>query len=343
MCGASSTQEHLQAAQTQMYDEMSSQYKIIFGESQDILKSLTASFAPILAAGINQKVFSDAELNNLNAQAVTGTGTNYKNAAAALSKQQGAEGGGTSYIPTGAKMQQQQQLAASAAENESGIESNILAADYQQGRENYMEAASVLGGVAGQYNPSGFANATTGAGSAASTTANEVTQANQSWMQLATGAMGAAATAFCPARGSMYLMADGTERPVETLEIGDQLAGIDSEPQIIEEIQSAVTPVLKVITENGWIARNSRVHAFALPSGGFTVAMYSLGKAVVTRSGPSKVIAVKWDGNDEVFNVITNGSHTYRADGIWALGVGEAERQVSMDHWNKIGDAIAAN
>jgi hypothetical protein len=50
---------------------------------------------------------------------------------------------------------------------------------------------------------------------------------------------------------------------------------------------------------------------------------------------------VEDDGVDTVFNVITNGSHTYRADGIWALGVGEAERYVSMDTWNRIGDGLA--
>jgi hypothetical protein len=148
--------------------------------------------------------------------------------------------------------------------------------------------------------------------------------------------------AYCPARGSMYLMADGTEKPVEELKVGELIEGIDGEPQTIEEIQSAVTPVLHVETEDGLVARTSRVHAFALPAGGFVVAMYALGKTIRTVAGTSKVTRVRWDGEDEVFNVITNGSHTYRADGIWALGVGEAERQVSMAKWNEIGDRLLA-
>ena len=41
-----------------------------------------------------------------------------------------------------------------------------------------------------------------------------------------------------------------------------------------------------------------------------------------------------------VFNVITDGSHTYRADGMWSLGVGEAERAVSMDKWQEIGERL---
>lgn len=147
--------------------------------------------------------------------------------------------------------------------------------------------------------------------------------------------------AMCPAQGSLYLMADGSEKPVEILKVGEWIAGIDGEAQEIEEIQSAWSPVLRIATEDGFNARNSRVHAFALPLGGFTVAINSLGKTVRTAKGTGKVVSVEWDEPDFVFNVITGGSHTYRADGIWALGVGEAERQVSMIQWNHIGDELA--
>lgn len=148
--------------------------------------------------------------------------------------------------------------------------------------------------------------------------------------------------AFCPARGSLYLMADGTEKPVEMLKVGELIQGIDGEPETIEEIQSAVAPVLRCETDDGFVTRNSRVHAFALPAGGFVVAMHSIDKIVRTAKGAGKLIRVKYDGADVVFNVITNGSHTYRADGVWALGVGEAERQVSMNRWNEIGDGLEA-
>jgi hypothetical protein len=194
-CGASSEQKQVEASQQAFYTQLTSEYGTVFGENQAILGALTKSFEPILSAGINQQGFSPAELANLNAQAVTGTGQNYAKAEKALAAGQAAEGGGTSYIPTGAKMEQQRQLATSAAENESAIESNIVAQNYATGRQNYLEAAGMLGGVAGQYNPTGYAGAATGAGSAASTTANEISQANNSWMGLVTGALGAAGTA----------------------------------------------------------------------------------------------------------------------------------------------------
>ncbi len=196
MCGASQGQKDLAASQTAFYNQMVQQQTATFGQNQAILSALTKSFEPILQAGINQEGFSPAELQNLESQATTGTGQNYSNAAKALAVQQGNQGGGNVYIPTGAKMQQQQQLATSAAQNESGIQSGILANDYATGRQNYLEAAGILGGTAAQYNPTGYSNSATGAGSAASTTQNEITQANNSWMNLASGALGAAATAY---------------------------------------------------------------------------------------------------------------------------------------------------
>lgn len=195
-CGASDSQKEIEASQSAFYNEMTQEYGTVFGENQAILSALTKSFQPILNAGINQEGFSKPELTNLQGQATTGTGQEYSKAADALAKAQGASGGGTTYIPSGADRQQQLQLATSAAQTESGIQSNILAEDYATGRQNYMEAANVLGGVAGQYNPAGFANAATGAGSAAATTANQISQASNSWMSLVGGALGSAATAY---------------------------------------------------------------------------------------------------------------------------------------------------
>lgn len=149
-----------------------------------------------------------------------------------------------------------------------------------------------------------------------------------------------AITAFCPARGTLYLLPSGASVPVEELEVGQTLEGIDGDPQIIEEIQTAVQPVLKIVTEDGYTLRCSRVHAFALPVGGFTVAAKCLGKSILTASSVSKVVIVEPDGVAQVFNVITDGSHTYRAGGLWSLGVGEAERHVSMDKWEQIGERL---
>lgn len=195
-CGATGAQQELQTSQINFYNEMTSQYATEFQNNQQILGALTQSFEPILSAGINQQGFSQAELNNLNSQATTGTGQNYANASAALARAQGAQGGGNAYVPSGEKSAQAAGLATSAAQQESGLESQIQEQDYATGRQNYLEAASILGGVASQDNPAAFAQAATGAGSAASTTANEVAQESNSWMGLVSGALGASGTAL---------------------------------------------------------------------------------------------------------------------------------------------------
>lgn len=146
--------------------------------------------------------------------------------------------------------------------------------------------------------------------------------------------------AFCPARGTLYLMANGSLRAVETLAVGDALEGIDSESQTIEEIQHGLQPVLSIRTEDGYWVRCSRTHAFALPVGGFTVAAKCIGKTIVTAAGAAKVVSVEPDGVAQVFNIITDGSHTYRANGLWSLGVGEAERHVTMEKWDQIGEKL---
>ncbi len=149
---------------------------------------------------------------------------------------------------------------------------------------------------------------------------------------------GGAGLGMCPAKGSLYLMADGTERKVEDLKVGDLIAGMDTVPQRVEEIRNSVSPILRTETEDGFVARTSVSHEFVLPMGGFVVAVDALGKRLVTAKGWSRVKNLRWDGDEVIYNVITDGSHTYRADGVWALGTGERRRRA--DDWNAIGARV---
>jgi hypothetical protein len=154
------------------------------------------------------------------------------------------------------------------------------------------------------------------------------------------GLGGDAMDAFCPAEGSMYLMADGSERLVETLRVGEQIMGIDGEPQNILQIDINPAYILRCETENGYVGRNSYCHAFALPKGGFTVASKSLGKTISTADGNSKMVSVSAAGRGNVYNIITDGSHTFRADGIWAYGVGEGELTITISQWDAISGKL---
>jgi hypothetical protein len=130
------------------------------------------------------------------------------------------------------------------------------------------------------------------------------------------------------------------------LHVGDWLLGIDGEPERIEQIEKARAQVIRVETAGGLVLRCSRVHAFALPHGGFATATKVLGKRIVVGTDGDRgddvnlVNSVEPDGWSTVFNVITEGSHTYRANGMWSLGVGEAERHVSMEEWNRIAEEV---
>jgi hypothetical protein len=151
------------------------------------------------------------------------------------------------------------------------------------------------------------------------------------------------AAAYCPAKGSLYLMHDGSEKPVEHLKAGELLMGIDGEADEIDFIESVWTLVVKVTTENGLVARNSRSHTYARPMGGFVVASRALGVMILTATGPSKVVSVEPDGADDVFNVVSKRSHTYCVDGMWALGNGDDEYPNSTERLSRMAEMEAHN
>jgi hypothetical protein len=345
MCGASSSQNEIAQQQQQNFQTLQNQAGQVFGQSSQIFNQLNSAFSPILAAGPGQPGYTPAELSNLQSQAVTQGGIATRNAEQAAGERSAAQGGGTAVLPSGATLDMNANIAEAGAANTANSLAQINLNNAALGRQNWMQAAGVLAGAPSVYGEANSFNAGgTGAGQAAMGGASTVQQANQEGINDALGVVeagaGVASAALCPAEGSPYLMADGTEKPVEALEIGDLIAGIEGEPQTIEEIQSQYTNIIEVTTENGFVTRNSPVHAFALPKGGFAVSIRSLGKTILTQTGPSKVTKIVPAGQAWVFNIITNGSHTYRASGVWSLGVGEAERHIGMNEWARLGNRM---
>ena len=198
--GASSQQQNLAASQTAFYNTMTQDYSTQFANQNAILGTLTQSLNPIIAAGPNQMGFNNAELTNLNSQALQGTGQSYANASQALKENQAASGGGNSYLPSGVQSQQQAGLASAAANQESNQMLGIQQAGYAQGNSMYESAVGQLGGVANMYNANGTASSANSAGGAADSEANAVQTANQqglnNLMGLASGAMGGAGAAI---------------------------------------------------------------------------------------------------------------------------------------------------
>lgn len=196
MCGSTSAQNELQTEQLAAYQQAQQLTAEQYSNEQAIFAPMSQQFQSILSKGPNQEGFSGSELNDLNATAVEGTAENYKNASRAVGEKMAAEGGGDNPLPTGAKEELQQNLATSAAQTESGEESEIKQADYKQGYDEWKTAGSGLMGIATGQNPLGFENAATSAGSAAGTTADQIASQNNSWINAAIGAAGAIGGGF---------------------------------------------------------------------------------------------------------------------------------------------------
>jgi hypothetical protein len=116
----------------------------------------------------------------------------YRNAKAAVGNAESAVGGGnTGDTSGGATVGENLSLAENAANQTSSELTNIKEADYNQGRENYFNAASGLAGAPGVFGTANQAGSVaTGAGEAAEKSQNDVASQDNSWVGAVTGALG---------------------------------------------------------------------------------------------------------------------------------------------------------
>ena len=194
--GASRAQNQLQAEQLAGYQQAQQMTAEQYADQQAIYAPMEKQFQSIFAAGPNQQGFSTAETNDLNAQAVQGTAANYSAAAKAVGNSMAAEGGGDAYTPSGGADEIKQEVANSAAGQESQQETQIQEANYQQGYNEWGAAAGGLESIAAGENPLGYENAATSSGSAAGTTAEQIAQEDNSWINAAIGGAGAIGAGF---------------------------------------------------------------------------------------------------------------------------------------------------
>jgi hypothetical protein len=191
MCGATTEQKGLEIEQADFYKQAILESNAVFGQQQELQKQIEGIFMPILRAGPNQMGFSDDELNLLKAQAVEGTATNYAKASKVLSENLAARGGGTSPLTTGGQAQLEGELAQGSAAEQSKEETGILTAGYQQGYQEFSDAFKAIDAVSNQLSPTSYLTGATGAGTAASNTADQIAQEQNSWVNAAIGAAGA--------------------------------------------------------------------------------------------------------------------------------------------------------
>ena len=190
-CGATSAQTATANAQSNFYNQLTSQATTVFGSASQVFNGLMSTFAPIVAAGPSQQGFSPAQVANLNSQAITQSGQAYKNEKAAVGNAEAAVGGGKVALPNGANVGTNLSLAENAGNQTANELGQITQANYAQGNKNYESA------VAGEENApsvfgtaSGAAGAATSGGEAAANTENQIAQENNSWMSAVSGVLG---------------------------------------------------------------------------------------------------------------------------------------------------------
>jgi len=190
MCGATSAQHTLQDEQIKFYEQAQEMTREQYQHQQAIYAPMAKQFQSIFDLGPNRKGFSDEEEADLNSQAITGTADNYKQASKAISDSLAAEGAPAG-SGNGANDQIRASIASSAASLESKQELGIKEASYEQGYKEWLAAGQGLDAIAAGENPLGYENAATSSGSAASTTAKDIADADNSWINAASGAAGA--------------------------------------------------------------------------------------------------------------------------------------------------------
>lgn len=195
MCGSTNSQDQIQQEQIQQYEQMQEMTREEYAHQQEIYGPMADKFKSIFDLGPGHKGFSDDQTNDLNATAVEGTAQNYAAASRAVNENIAGQGGGE-YMPSGADNQMRSQVAQSAAQEQSREEGQIKQADYGQGYQEWQQAGEGLLAIAAGDNPLGYANATTGSGAAAATTADQIAQEQNSWINAAIGAAGAVGGGF---------------------------------------------------------------------------------------------------------------------------------------------------
>lgn len=168
MCPPSSAAKQQVASDNQFANTVKSQATDVFGNDNTVFNEMHAANAPIIAGGINQQGFSQAELNAKNASAVTNDANAARFAAGATRTAQSAFGGGDTVSGAGVTTGQNLSVAQRSAEKTASDLNAITQQNYETGRENFLNAENSETKAAGVFdNTAGIDNAATGASKAA--------------------------------------------------------------------------------------------------------------------------------------------------------------------------------
>jgi hypothetical protein len=222
---ASQAETNLSNEQSAFYKTLTDTYSKQFASQSAILQNLTSSFQPlmdissriantfepILAAGPGQKGYTPEQEAAIRTSASDANAQSFQNAKIAVQNEN--QSGGSELLPSGAQAQLESNVNTTAAAAEATAQNQITQQNYEIGRQNFMNAAQILGGVSsqatntllgasGQINPLGYAGATDTSGTDAFGSANAINQENNAWKGVVGGILGGAVSGFAGGFGS---------------------------------------------------------------------------------------------------------------------------------------------
>jgi hypothetical protein len=159
--GAASTSQDAMNQEFGLQAQLRNAFEAEYGNQSAIYNALTQTFRPLLAAGPNQYGFSPGEQAALSSGALQNAALSGEQAKAATDS--AIAGGDSLGLPSGAQDALNAQINESTAQNNADVQDQIRQAGYAQGHQNFLNAASALGGVAAGENPLGYAAQSTNA------------------------------------------------------------------------------------------------------------------------------------------------------------------------------------
>tara|TARA_Y100000114_G_C11738996_1_gene317865 strand:+ start:116 stop:1435 length:1320 start_codon:yes stop_codon:yes gene_type:complete len=137
---------------------------------------------------------------------------------------------------------------------------------------------------------------------------------------------------FCFVRGTKVDMANGTQKPIENIKVGDIVLAQDNASDVVSYVHDipkdnrnlwtindriTATDAHAFLTEDGWKSNNSKLSNTVYNAYGIEVKDLQVGDKLITKEGVEEVTKLE---NSEafvkVYNFTTSSTHTYLVDGV---------------------------
>lgn len=240
----------------------------------------------------------------------------YSNQKGSLAQSWANRGMGSGSTPSGFQADQERKLGSSEADTRGQMFTGALGQQHGEALSNFWNANNVASGNAANSSGAAAKNAE----AAGSTAANIFSTAGKQAQTGTSAQTGITEAALCPTSGMKILMADKTWKPVEELQKGDNIFGLDGvADQLIEVELSRPQHVCDVAT-NFRSVRVSVTHCFERTAGGYAIAGSSKGDEVQTMNGTERIVSVDLLAELQVcYRLSTRRAHGYVVEGFFSL------------------------